>query len=185
MVIEKCFFCSLFFSVFFIVFSVLFFAGGFKGQVRWPEGPLGPKPSLFFVCFLVLFCFGGFKGQVRWPLNPPICFVGCLFPPRFKRKPCSSPKTVHFCLFFCVSFCFAFILFASPFPLSLSLSPFYFFFVFVLFCRVSVLSFHENSFKILNWKVLSGEAKLPFGEAQASESLSHKGGEAHAGTRSS
>ena len=36
----------------------------------------------------------------------------------------------------------------------------------------------------INLSLLSGEAKLPFGEAQASESLSHKGGEAQAGTRS-
>ena len=49
--------------VFFLyfIFYLLFFLGGFKGQVRWPEGPphlaLNP-PYLFFSLFL--FCFFGF-----------------------------------------------------------------------------------------------------------------------------
>ena len=76
----------LFFFVFFVFFVsfvffcfFVFFFGGFKGQVRWPEGSphLALKPSLFlflfffgffFFFFLFFFCFfvffGGFKGQV-------------------------------------------------------------------------------------------------------------------------
>ena len=77
-------FFFFFFSFFFFFFPVFFFSflcffGGFKGQVRWPEGPphlaLNP-PYFFFVSFFVfVFCFffffGGFKGQVRWPKGPP------------------------------------------------------------------------------------------------------------------
>ena len=79
----------------------MFFFGGFKGHVRWPEGPphLALNPPYLFFCFcfvFVLFCFfafyfGGFKGQVRWPegpphlaLNPPylfffVCFLFFVF----------------------------------------------------------------------------------------------------------
>ena len=90
-----CFFCWLLFFLFvffffcfclFFCFCVLFF-GGFKGQVRWPEGPphlaLNP-PSFFFFCFFLFFCFfvfflvvffweglrvrwGGPKGHLTWP----------------------------------------------------------------------------------------------------------------------
>ena len=51
-----CFFCFVFF--------VLFFFGGFKGHVRWPEGPphLALNPPyficfVFFLFFLFLCCF--------------------------------------------------------------------------------------------------------------------------------
>ena len=75
-----CFFFGSFFFFFgFVVFCVFF--GGFKGHVRWPEGPphLALNPPYLFFCFcfvFVLFCFfafyfGGFKGQVRWPEGPP------------------------------------------------------------------------------------------------------------------
>ena len=59
----------VFFLFFFlVVFFVLFFFGGFKGHVRWPEGPphLALNPPyfilfvflfLFFLFFLFLFCF--------------------------------------------------------------------------------------------------------------------------------
>ena len=80
----SCFFFSFFsFFVFFVCFVFLCFFGGFKGHVRWPEGPphlaLNP-PYLFFVLFL--FCFfwffivfleglrvrwGGPKGHLTWP----------------------------------------------------------------------------------------------------------------------
>ena len=65
------------------LFVVLVFFGGFKGQVRWPQGPphlaLNPPYLIYFVwvCFLFVlffFAFGfleGFKGQVRLPLGPP------------------------------------------------------------------------------------------------------------------
>ena len=50
------FFFSFFLFLFFWVFFCVFF-GGFKGHVRWPEGPphLAPNPPCFF--FLFLFCF--------------------------------------------------------------------------------------------------------------------------------
>ena len=74
------FFCFCFFLFFCLFFCFCVFFGGFKGQVRWPEGPphlalnppcffffvffvlratsLGPKPSLFvIVVFVVLFFF--------------------------------------------------------------------------------------------------------------------------------
>ena len=60
-VLGCCCFCLCFFGLFFF----LVFFGGFKGQVRWPEGPphlaLNP-PYLFFFCYLVVvfffvFCF--------------------------------------------------------------------------------------------------------------------------------
>ena len=86
-----CFFGGFFFLffLFFLLFSLFlflflcFFFGGFKGQVRWPEGPphlaLNP-PSFFFFVFLVVFCllffvffgglrvrWGGPKGHLTWP----------------------------------------------------------------------------------------------------------------------
>ena len=97
-----CFFFCVFFFVFFSLSFCFVFFGGFKGQVRWPEGPphLALKPSLFFgYCFLfVLFCaffgsflflflfFGGFKGQVRWPKGPPHLAL--------------NPPYLFFCFFF-------------------------------------------------------------------------------------
>ena len=91
-----CFLFFVYFSVFW-VFLVFLFFGGFKGQVRWPEGPphLALNPPYFFsvsffclFSFCFVFCFGGFKDQVRRPkgpphlaLNPPnlsICFFGLL-----------------------------------------------------------------------------------------------------------
>ena len=98
------YFCSFFWLLFFLVFlffllfSLFFFCfcvffGGFKGQVRWPEGPphlaLNP-PSFFFFCFFgCFFCFlfffgglrvrwGGPKGHLTWPLTLLICFC-CFF----------------------------------------------------------------------------------------------------------
>ena len=55
-----CFFLSSFSLLFFVVF-LYFFAfpfGGFKGQVRWPEGPphLALNPP-FWGSFFVLFVF--------------------------------------------------------------------------------------------------------------------------------
>ena len=83
-----------------VVFFWFLFFGGFKGQVRWPKGPLrlALKPSLFVLfcfcfvsacfvlvvgfCLLFCFCFcfiwkglrvkwGGPLGHLTWPLNPP------------------------------------------------------------------------------------------------------------------
>ena len=61
---------------FLFLFFCLFFLGGFKGQVRWPEGPphlaLNPPYNFIFLCFSFFFfvvflfvCFGGFECQVR------------------------------------------------------------------------------------------------------------------------
>ena len=64
----------LFFLFFFVFFVFCFCLGGFKGQVRWPEGPphLALNPPYFFcVVFLFFVFFGGFKGQGRWPKGPP------------------------------------------------------------------------------------------------------------------
>ena len=113
-----CFFFGFYFFLFFFVLCL--FLGGFKGQVRWPEGPPHLALNLpfflfffflffffcffffcFFCCFFVfffVFCFfGGFKGQGRWPegpphlaLNPPYLFLLFLL----------------FCFFFCFLFCF-------------------------------------------------------------------------------
>ena len=50
----------LFFVVFFLLFFLFCFFGGFKGQVRWPEGPphLALNPPYFICfCFFVFFCF--------------------------------------------------------------------------------------------------------------------------------
>ena len=93
-----------------VVFFLLFFFGGFKGQVRWPEGPphLALNPP-YFICFCFFgfsFVFfwggGGFKGQVRWPEGPPHL---ALNPPYFTCFCC--------CCFFFSFFFFGFVVFAS------------------------------------------------------------------------
>ena len=77
------FFFCLFFGFFFLFFFLVFFVGGFKGQVRWPEGPphLALNPPYFFFLFLFLFFvlfflffleglrvrWGGPKGHLTWP----------------------------------------------------------------------------------------------------------------------
>ena len=91
--------------VFFVFFVGFLFFGGFKGQVRWPEGPphLALNPPCFVFVFVFCFCFfvffwfscfllfylfvlfvlflffGGFKGQVRWPKGPPHLALNPLF----------------------------------------------------------------------------------------------------------
>ena len=110
-----CFFVFLFFVfcfcfLFFFVFCFLFFVfwGGFKGQVRWPEGPphlaLNP-PYLFLFCF-VLFCFPFFV------LN--------------RKKPVFPARIGHFLFIFeCLPLFLLSLFLASPFfnfSLSLSLS---------------------------------------------------------------
>ena len=54
-----CFFC-LFFVVFYFCLFLFVFFGGFKGHVRWPEGPphLALNPP-YFICFFFFFsvCF--------------------------------------------------------------------------------------------------------------------------------
>ena len=149
------FFCVCFFWFFVFLFFVFFwfFFWGFKGQVRWPEGPphlaLNPPYLLFVVCcfcffFLFVFFFGGFKGQVRWPkgpphlaLNPPylfiFVFVFVFFVPFLSLLLIENPVFPlkrAFLFIFCVSLSFSLNLFlASPF-FNFSFSVYLFFFSF-------------------------------------------------------
>ena len=81
------FFSSFVFFCFFFCFVVFFCVsfGGFKGHVRWPEGPphLALNPPYLFFCFcfvfvlfvyFLFFCleglrvrWGGPKGHLTWP----------------------------------------------------------------------------------------------------------------------
>ena len=127
-------FVFLFLFCFCFVFF-LFFFGGFKGQVRWPEGP--PHLALKFLIEKKP-CFPTKKG-IFWfisvfPFLSPLTFFGL---PRF-----------HF-LFLCLS-----VLLLSFFrPSCLSFLAFFFFLGFVsFFVLSSVLLFLEkNNMKILNW----------------------------------
>ena len=125
---------SVFFSglnVLVLFLVVLFFGcfGGFKGQVRWPEGPTHLALTLpyfcFFLCYLFVSLVGGFKGQVRWPEGPPhlalsprfwcCCYLLCL-----EKKGCFPLKKRAFLLIFqCLPL---FLPSLSHFPFSLSLS---------------------------------------------------------------
>ena len=72
-------FLFLFCFCFFVFFGVFFLLGGFKGQVRWPEGPphlaLNPPYLFVFFFFLVAFCFlfGSFPffALIEKPVFPP------------------------------------------------------------------------------------------------------------------
>ena len=116
-----------FFLVFLVFLYFIFcfcFFWGFKGQVRWPEGPtsLGPKPSLF-----IYFYWGG-------------CFF-LFFSLLFTTKNWFFPlEKGNVCLFLSLSLCFSFAVFWPPpfsislsLSLSLSLSCFFFFFLLVFF----------------------------------------------------
>ena len=65
----------------FCFFSLVFLFGGFKGQVRWPEGPphlaLNPPYLFVFICFFGCFLFS------FWFLSF-LCFnrKTCFFPPK-------------------------------------------------------------------------------------------------------
>ena len=92
----RCFWGGLLFSCFFLfplffVFLLVFF-WGFKGQVRWPEGPphLALNPPCLFLLFL-LFCF--------------FCcvFFCCVFWFFNTKKNCFSPEKG---IFSCQSFSF-------------------------------------------------------------------------------
>ena len=154
------FFTFCFFFVFLFVFFCFFvffgfFFGGFKGQVRWPEGPphLALNPPYLFVVFVVFVFFGGFKGQVTWPkgpphlaLNPPYLSIFvfvfvffCSFPffALNRKSPVFPPKKGIFLCFLCFSFFLpqpflAFHLFNFSFSVSLSLLFFSFFLPFCL-----------------------------------------------------
>ena len=131
-------------------FCFLVFFGGFKGQVRWPEGPphlaLNPPYWFLFLCFYFVFS-SGFKGQVRWPkgpphlaLNPPylfFCFVFVFFFSILSLLPIDKkylfflPRKGHFLFIVSASLCFPLAFFGLPLfqflflSLSLVFSPFY------------------------------------------------------------
>ena len=77
-----CFFCLFFFVV---VCLFLFFFGGFKGHVRWPEGPphLALDPP-YFICvfvflFFVFFFFFVFASAKKKPVFPLKRAFWCTF----------------------------------------------------------------------------------------------------------
>ena len=129
---------SLFvFCFVFVLFFVCFwffccFFGGFKGQVRWPEGPphlaLNP-PYLFFL--FVFFWFSFF-------------FLVHFLSLFLIEKPCFPPKKGHLLFFLSVSLSFSLAFFRLPLFhfLFLCLSVF-------LFFLPSVLSFFFASFLFL------------------------------------
>ena len=152
----------------FFVFSWFFF-WGFKGQVRWPEGPRG------------------FKGQVRWPkgppqlaLNPPYLFIFVfvfvfvfLSFLCFESKNLFSPWKEHFLFIFCVSLSFFLNLFwPPPFSVSLSLSLSLLLLSFFLpsclsfllsFCFVFLSIFHFSFFfAFVFWKEQHENFKLHY-----------------------
>ena len=75
------YFCCFFWGFFFLVFFLfLCFFGGFKGQVRWPEGPphLALNPPFFFVlCFVFLLVFFARRATSLGP--KPSLFVFVVF----------------------------------------------------------------------------------------------------------
>ena len=121
--------------------------GGFKGQVRWPGGPLHSvlnPPCFALVFFLGGGGVGGIKGQVRWPkgatsLGPkPSLFIFFVF----EEKLVFSLKVGHFCLLFSVSLCFSLAFCFTSLFLSLSSS----FLSFFLSCLVSILLYFASLF---------------------------------------
>ena len=138
---------------YFLFFWFWVFFGGFKGQVRWPEGPphlaLNP-PYFFFVLFLFFF----------FP------FLSLLLK---DKKPCFPPRKGHFLFIFeCLPLFLLSLFWPPPFSISLSLSLscsiLSFFLLVFLFCFLfvpfflsffpflsSLLLFHErNNIKTLN-----------------------------------
>ena len=94
------FFCSCCFVLVFVFFD---FFGGFKGQVRWPEGP--PHLALNPPYFLFVFVFFGF------------CFFFLCFPFLFfsiDKKTCFPPKKGPFLFIFSVSLSFSLAFFVLP-----------------------------------------------------------------------
>ena len=150
--------------VFFCFFC--FFFGGFKGQVRWPEGAtsLGPKPSFLCFCFVWFFVlFFGLLLIQKKPCFPPEKGIFCLFSVFLFLSPLAFFGLPLFLfLFLCLSLFFSF--FLSSF-LSF-LFAFFWFLVFVSFFLFlsSLLLFHErNNIKILNCKFCLHQYFLFFG----------------------
>ena len=142
----SCFFFFFFFFVFFCMFCCfLCFFGGFKGHVRWPEGPphlaLNP-PYLFFL--FVLFFFGFFL--------VPFLSLGHLIGPKtlfflFVKKFFLS--AFLFFIFECLPFFLHSLFWPPPFSLFLSLSFSLFWASFSFFLSSSFLSFFFASFGFL------------------------------------
>ena len=176
-----CFFVCFLFIVFVsFTFFLFFLFGGFKGQVRWPEGPphLALNPPYFFFVFVLSFCLEGFKGQVRWPegpphlaLNPPYFFFVLLllffsfpfFASNRQTNPVSPPLEKGHFLFiferlplFLLSLFWGLRLFNSSFSVSLWLFSLFFpcCLSFLLsFCSFFFsLSFHFFFFAFISWK---------------------------------
>ena len=155
----------IFFVFCFLFFFVFVFFGGFKGQVRWPEGPphlaLNP-PYLFcfFVCFLFVLFFLFFGGGVVFS------FLSLLL----SEKNQFSPKKGHFCLFLSVSLCFSWAFFGLPLVqfLFLCLSLVLFFlssFLSFLFCFLLVPSFSlflsfSVFFAFVSWKLTTSKDSI-------------------------
>ena len=146
------FFCFLFVFFCFFYFLGFFFGGGggFKGQVRWPEGPPHLALNPPYCCFLFFFVLSF------------LCFL-------IQKKPCFPLEKGIFCLFLSVALCLSLAFFGLPlfqflflclslvlviFPSFLSFFfAFFWFLVFVSFFPFifSLLLFHErNNIKILN-----------------------------------
>ena len=151
----------------YLFFFFFVFFGGFKGQVRRPEGPphlaLNPPYLVFWLFFCLVFCFF------------PFPFFVC------NKNPVFPLKGALFCLFF---ECFPFFLpglsrWPPPFPLSFSLPlpfsllssfllvffVFFWFLVFVSFFLLvsSLFLLHEKSnIKIFNSKVFIHQPFLIF-----------------------
>ena len=130
-----------FFSFFSLVFIFCVFLGGFKGQVRWPEGPphlaLNPPYLLFFVFFFFF--------------SLSLFFI--------QKKPFFSLENCIFCLFLRVSLCFPLAFFGLPFfNFSVTLLFFSFFlpsclyFCFLLVPCVCLFLSFSFFFACVSWK---------------------------------
>ena len=153
-------FVFLFFFVFVLFCFFAFYFGGFKGQVRWPEGPphlaLNPPYLFFLFVFFFVFFFASFPFFV------------------FNRKNLFFPLKRAFLWFiFSVSLSFSLNLFwPPPFSLSLSLSlcfalvflsSFLSFFFGFLFLSCFCLFFFCSFFcAFVSWKEQHENIKLEF-----------------------
>ena len=92
------FLCFVFF-VFFSFCFLFFLGGGFKGQVRWPEGPphLALNPP-YFICFCFCCCFFVFFFAFFF-----FFLVSLSLLLLEKKKPVFPPKKGHFLCIFSVS----------------------------------------------------------------------------------
>ena len=150
---------SLFVFLFLFCFCfVLFFAfyfGGFKGQVRWPEGPphlaLNP-PYLFFLFVFFLFVFFFFASFPFFVFNRKNLFfpIKRAFFGLFSVFPFLSPLTFFgLPLFHFLFLCLSVLLLSFFLPSCLSFLAFFFFLVFVsffcsIFCAFVSWKEHEN-----------------------------------------